>query len=286
MLHPIGRWGDDIQHALRLCSSTSTEWITDPLSRSPELEHFASFDTNDAMYGALYDPCAFKWHGSGHLIPTSQAPEASYRALKWALMSTFDSQPALNVGLILYDPSHGGIARLMNHRNAHLLCTFSKGALPLRQPDAWHDVRSHLHTNKARFALVTVSNITGEQVYYHPTQIAARMTALERQGIKPEDWSVNITRQQGVNEEDVHTKGYDRAGTAEPTVQLNHINTPVTQGRLPSEWWPAIERYCTQPAKRFLSPSSIVFTDGSKLNDSLTGAVHQASTGLTHSFKI
>ena len=106
--------------------------------------------------GALYDPYAFKWHGSGQFISTSPAPEASYRAFEWALMSTFDSQPALNVGLILYDPSHGGIARLMNHRNAHLLCTFNKVALPLRQPDAWHNVRSHLHTNKTRLALVIV----------------------------------------------------------------------------------------------------------------------------------
>jgi hypothetical protein len=53
MLRPIGILGDSIQYFLRTCFSTTNEWITDPLSRNPELEQFASSDPLDTMFGAL-----------------------------------------------------------------------------------------------------------------------------------------------------------------------------------------------------------------------------------------
>ena len=48
----------------------------------------------------------------------------------------------------------------------------------------------------------------------------------------------------------------------------------------------ALECYYTQPAKQFPSPSAIVFTDASERGDSITGAVYQASSGLSQSFKL
>ena len=82
MLHPIGRLDDNIQHALRLCFSTTTEWITDPLSRIPELEYFASFDTHDTGFGAMFDAYNHTWQGSGQVKPTTLDLTATLRALK------------------------------------------------------------------------------------------------------------------------------------------------------------------------------------------------------------
>ena len=55
------------------------------------------------------------------VTPTNIDLTASYKALKGVLMSTFNSQPALNVGRIQYDLKHGGIARLL----ATAISTFS-----------------------------------------------------------------------------------------------------------------------------------------------------------------
>ena len=109
----------------------------------------------------------------------------------------------------------------------------SSGQNVFTQPDAWHNVRTHCLRNRIRLALVIVSKVPGEQIYYHPTQLAALMTAFARQGTKPEDWDTNVTRQHKVDNGDFSTKGYARASTSEPAVQLNHIQAPVTQGRLP-----------------------------------------------------
>ena len=201
-------------------------------------------------------------------------------------MSTFETEPVLNIGLIAYAPTPNGIARLLDHRNVHLLCTFKRDALPPRKPDAWHNTRSDTPRNTSRLALVVVSNVAGETLYSHPARLDTLKNAMEKQGIFPDDWTASITRHSTLNDGDIITKGYRRASTAPPAQDLNHIVEPLDRGQPLKMWRAALKCYCTQPAKHFPSPKSIIYTDASKSGTSVAAAVHQASTGLNHSFKV
>ena len=211
----------------------------------------------------MFDAYNHTWHGSGQFTPTNIDSTASYKALKWALMSSFDSQPALNVGLILHDPKHGGIARLLGHRNVHLLCTFPKRALPHQPQDAWYNSRTNTPRNKICLALIIVSNFAGRQIYYHPAYMATLKAAFQTQGIQSIDWKEDDTRTLKLDDGVFPTKGYNRANAKMATLQLNHIQEPLHEEGIPAEWLLAFKGYHNQLAKRFSSPSSIVYTDGS-----------------------
>lgn len=202
-------------------------------------------------------------------------------------MSTFENEPVLNVRLIKYTSTTNGIARLIIHKNVHILCTFKKGALPGRKAYACHNSSLNSLINAERLALVIVSNVAIETSYSHTTHIEALKIIMKEQGITPENWESNIKRRSTLNAGDIIIKGYRRASTAPQSKNLKHIvNEPVGSAQRPRIWRLALERYCTRSAQLFTSSQSIIFTDARKLGTSVTVAVHQASSGLNHSFEV
>ena len=287
MMQPIATLGSAVQHHLRLTFSTTIEWMSDPLSRNPEMENYASFDRTDSTFGALTDPYSYKWLGSGQFI-TSNTTAESYRALKWALMSATDTSPVLNVGVIQYSEGPTGISRLLKNKHVHVLCTIKKGSISKRHPTAsvWYNENSPTPSNKCTVALIIVYNSAGYIDHLNIGRLTALKNAFRDSDIAVDQWNPNIperTDQDTIRVESL-TKAFQRASSSGVPDRLRLTHGPPTVEQL-TAWRTAFQHYITVQDKRFKSPG-IVFTDSSMLGQSLTGAVYRGSPYMVQQFKI
>ena len=107
---------------LALAFNITHEWLTNPLTHCPHIQHYASADPDDSIFGALPDPYSHRWTGSGLFAPAS-TPTETYRALKWAVMSTSEPLPVLNIGILPQLGTTDGITKLLSLPTVHSLGT-------------------------------------------------------------------------------------------------------------------------------------------------------------------
>ena len=108
---PLRRWqpSTPVWVAIRDSFQLQKNWSSSPFSICSPL--CATAHPSDAAFGAVHDAYAFKWTVSGLFNPPNSSADA-IKAMRWAIQSTMESSPVLNVGLIPERRNMKGVNRL------------------------------------------------------------------------------------------------------------------------------------------------------------------------------
>ena len=138
----------------------------------------------------MHDAYAFKWTGTGVFNPPN-CPAAAVRALRWALQSTTESTPVLNIGFIPERKNLADVNRLSASDRVHQLCRIAAKSLPGHHAESWYNDRPDPFSNDQTIRVVLVFNQTG-LAEVRADALQALRTKLLSAGAKVLDWNERL----------------------------------------------------------------------------------------------
>ena len=241
----------------------------------------------DADFGAIRDAYCYKWIGAGFVNPTPSLGSVT-RALRWALQSTTEQAPVLNL-IIVPVLNHQGkpdrVEGLLRSGRTHVLCTLQQDTLGPHRRQYWHNFAPAVQQIRSSVRLVLVYNDTGlASVDSHGLETLR--ASLVAAGATVTDWSPAPPG--GVN------------ALAGPSLSANFkaAARPPQAVQRPLGWQPGARLDDAQlqrhfqglrrpiPDERFAHPHRLVYTDGSKVGSSITAGVYQEASLIEESFKV
>jgi len=285
------------QHTIRQLATTfniQNEWLTDPLTHCPYIQQYTSTDPDDITFGASIRPYSLKWTGSGLFVPTP-TPGDTYKALKWAILSTKETEPVLNIGIIPIFDAPDGTTNLLKHHSVHKLCTLPKesGSGESQTPHAWHNIRTKIPKNIVDLQIILVYNTAGLAAHTKEKTFQTLQNRLREIGATATCWNLDTQTKRNhpqpipFHEKPTKDPTPPRAYTT-ATTQVTHedVMCPAHLNATPSQQRNLLRAHSTETTKLFPLPKNLVYTDASKRGCSITGAVTQPSTGLSHTLHI
>ncbi len=271
-----------LQQALQL----ECEWFASPLDRCFDIPQFASAHPEDARFGALVDAYSHKWSGSGLFHPSHGSDEAR-RALRWAIMSACEQQPALDFGVLVHR-NRNDLRGLQEHSHVHIMCTHGLAGrtqqFPFARPEFYMNCRVPYDNPSSGFVtLVLVANNAGIAKYYQNNALCRPPSDL--QGHTPDlhtHWQPPTSSPHLLSLAFPTTKAFQKART--PLTFPKHNDSNLTEAHCLNILQPHILR---DPKLQFPDKTHLRFKDGSKHESEdisvITGSVANPCTRVaTH----
>ena len=269
---PLRRWQPPmpVWQAMKDAFRLQNDWFSSPLSTCMLLPVYATPHPSDAAFGAIHDAYAFKWTGSGIFNPPNSTAQAS-KAIRWALQSTTESSPILNVGLIPERRNMADVDRLCASDRVHQLCRIKAKSVQGCYPDYWYNSRPDQFLNDQTIRVLLVFNETG-LAKVQPDVLQALHTRLLTTGAKLLDWDASLPPVD-VPRAAPKLAARFRAASLLPDATNGRQPAPNPDDAELKRHYGYLPLHA--PDKRFSDPGSLVYTDGSKVDTSITGGVYQ-----------
>ena len=165
-------------------------WFSSPFSVCTLLPMRATAHSADAAFGAVHNAYAFKWTGSGIFNPPN-SPLAASKAMRWALQSTTEQTPVLNVGLIPEHRNMGDIDRFTANDRVHQLCRIARKSTLGSHPECWYNDRPAPFKNDHTIRVMLIFNRAGI-THLRPDALQTLHDALLSAGAQLLDWNVHL----------------------------------------------------------------------------------------------
>ena len=256
--------------AIQRAFSLEKTWFSSTFSACTLLPLCATADSADAAFGAMYNAYAFKWTGFGIFNPAN-SPMAAEKAMRWALQSTTEQTPVLNVGLIPERRNMEGIDRLSASDRVHQLCRIAAKSAQGSQPECWYSDRPDPFKIDHTIRIMLVFNKAG-LVRLQPDSLQSLHDELLSTGAKLLDWNVRLP--------DIDIP------LAAPKLAARYMAANLQHGDASCELPPPpaldqdeLENHFNNlpsyvPDERLSDPTHLIFTDGSKVGTSISGGVY------------
>ncbi len=260
-----------LMHAFRQAFATSTEWFASPLNHSPHIPQYASAYAKDTEFGAIHNAYGHKWTGSGQVNP-EYVDTDMHAAMRWAIASTYDTEPAFNV-MVLPDYSDKyGFEGFIKHPHVHRLCQIPAKQLSFDHPYHWNG--RGFQAGKAKFAvrILVVANQAGMDAYYDVGRLHHITQALQHLGVQGYTMypAMNLPTSSPPFRK---PPAFSRAqGHPEAPPWVSNCSESLPAATLQA----CFACYCAEKELRFDS-NALVYTDGSKSKTSVTAAVYFAA---------
>jgi hypothetical protein len=164
--------------------------FSSPFSACTLLPVCATAHSADAFFGAMHNAYAFKWTGSGIFNPPN-SPLAACKAMRWALQSTTEQTPVLNVGLIPERRDMQDVDRLTDNDRVHQLCRIARKSTLGSHPECWYNDRPAPFTNDHTIRVMLVFNRAG-LAHLRPDALQTLRDTLLSAGAQLLDWNLHL----------------------------------------------------------------------------------------------
>ena len=134
---------------------------------------------DDSNFGAMGSAWQYHWTGSGVCHPP-QTDALLCKTLKWAISSSFATEPSLNVVFATCSPDSGAM-RLASHSRVFHLCTFHPRALSLQHPMQWQTIeRMRMCSSAHPTHVFVVANLLGLRAFAHNDRLETLRSHLDQ----------------------------------------------------------------------------------------------------------
>jgi len=204
-------------------------------------------------------------------------------AISQHAQSTTESTPVLNIGIIPERKNLAGVNRLSASDRVHQLCRIAVKSAPGHHAKCWYNDRPDPFKNDQISRVVLVFNQMG-LAQVRADALQALQAILLSTGAKVLDWNEHLPCADVPMAAPKLAKRYRNANLPPEAGRRGPPGAAAVDDTHLLDCYSSLRTYV--PDERFSDPRHLVYTDGSKLNTSITAAVYQEANDIRETLRL